>query len=239
MAILVGVDGTDSELYPTKKRDIKYDKDFANSFVKRICNAHPNSKYFRGPVAGGGGMPEAIWGGFTFIEKEYSRKPNESVLLTGYSRGAAATVGIAKKLKEKNIKVRALLMFDCVDRWIFGDAADIPNNVEYVCHVIRNPATLSRSTFGNDGMRFSPPTNYPKAVMFMCTHGAMGGVPWAVPAGKSINDFVDEGALEAAFSPSRTTALWNHRTNVTYAQDAAISRNVWQYVQPFLKKYGF
>jgi hypothetical protein len=149
------------------------------------------------------------------------------------------------------------MMFDCVDRHVAFDADVVPNNVENVCHVIRNPAGRSRLSFGNDGMRYTAPTNYIQPVMmFMCTHGGMGGTPWKVPAGKASTDFIDEGALEASVSapaPSwqitdllpgvRTAreiqAVREYRTNITYRQDAEVSANIWNHVQPFLRTHSF
>lgn len=239
MSILVGIDGTGEAIVPGADRDTAYDRAFANSFVRRICNANPTSRYFRGPVALGGGLVDAITAGALFVQQRRRITPNEPVVLTGYSRGAAGAVCVAKELKKSNIPVRALMLFDCVDRHGFTDAETIPNNVGFVCHVIRNPAARSRMTFGNDGMRYVPPTVYPQATMFMCTHGGMGGTPWTVPAGKTPNDFIDEGTLEALMSPTRMEPVWTYRTNVTYAQDERVSREIWQFVQPFLRTHGF
>ena len=52
MPVLVGIDGTDSRFSPGESRNKLYDKEFANSFVRQICNrGGPNTKYLRGPVA--------------------------------------------------------------------------------------------------------------------------------------------------------------------------------------------
>lgn len=239
MSILVGIDGTGEAVTPGGGRNTDYDTAFANSFVRRICKGNSNGQYFRGPLALGGGLEDAIAGGVSFIQIKHRQLPNEPILLTGYSRGAAGAVIIAKRLKALNISVRALMMFDCVDRYMFGDASVVPDNVGYVCHVIRNPAARSRLTFGNDGMRYNPPTVYPPATMFMCTHGGMGGTPWTIPAGKSPSDFIDEGTGEALFSPGRHGPVWTYHTNVTYAQDARVSSTIWAHVQPFLRTHGF
>ena len=240
MPILVGIDGTDDSWILNDKRNDRYDVDFEKSFVRKLCKGTGKRQYFRGPLADGGYLWQAINEGVTFIRNQKRIYPNETVLLTGYSRGALGAIVIAKKLKELNIKVRALMMFDCVDRHIAHDADVIPDNVEYVCHVIRNPKARSRATFGNDGMRFNPrTTNFPQATMFMCTHGGMGGVPWKVPPGGNPNDFIDEGTLEALASPVRSEPVWTSTTQVTYAEDAAVSEMVWQHVQPFLLKHGF
>ena len=242
MSILVGIDGTGSDINPGAGRDHDYDIAFANSFVKQMCDKHGVDKtlYKRGPVALGGGLNEAITAGVTFIQNKKAQLPNEPILLTGYSRGAAGAVMIAKRLKDLNIKVKALMMFDCVDRYMFGDAEVVPSNVENVCHVIRDPAARSRATFGNDGMKYIPPTIYEGPTMFMCTHGGMGGTPWdAKKDGKDPGDFIDEGFAEDFFSPARFGPVWLYHTNVTYAQDEAVSKRVWSFVQPFLQKHGY
>ena len=239
MPILVGIDGTGSECAPGTERDARYDTAFANSFVRRICRGKANARYIRGPVMLGGGVVEGISEALSFIETKHRQMPNEPILLTGYSRGAAEMVAVAQRLHYLKIKVKALMLFDCVDRSLDMNASVVPNNVENVRHVIRNPATRSRATFGNAGMRYSAPTKYPPTTMFMCTHGGMGGTPWALPKDKKSNDFINEGAAEAWFSPVRNGPVWTYRTNVTYAQDAAVSATIWAQVQPFLAAHGF
>lgn len=239
MPILVGIDGTGEAITPSAERDEAYDSAFSESFVKRICDGNANSRYYRGPVALGGGLVDAVNQGVAFIQQQRQQSPQETVLLTGYSRGAAGVVVIAERLKALDIPVRALMMFDCVDRHAVLDAEVIPNNVEYVHHVIRNPDGRSRASFGNDGMRFRPPTVYPAAYMYMCTHGGMGGTPWTLPEGASPDDFIDEGTLEALASPVRREPVWTYRTNITYAQDQAVSQIVWRDVQSFLTTHGF
>ena len=166
MPILAGIDGTGSDINPGAGRDQRYDAAFANSFVTKLCRNKNYAGYWRGPVALGGGLVPAINGAVEYIEHRKRNEPNEPVLLTGYSRGAAGVVVVAKKLQRKNIDVKAMLMFDCVDRHLFIDAEEIPNNVGFVMHVIRDPAGGSRGSFGNDGMRYNPPTVYPAAYKF-------------------------------------------------------------------------
>ena len=146
-------------------------------------------------------------------------------MLTGYSRGAAGVVSLAKKLKNDGIYVRAMLLFDCVDRHLFIDAAVIPNNVGYVMHVIRDPRSGSRESFSNDGMLYNPPTVYPNAYTFMCTHGGMGGTPWDA-TGHSPSEIIDEGGIDG-------------KTNITYGDDAKVSEQIWDFVQPFIQTHGF
>lgn len=226
MPILVGIDGTGSAFTPGEERDRDYDIAFANSFVSRLCKPPTrNKRYFRGPVALGGGLVAAITDGYNFITMRHRQDSGEPILLTGYSRGAAGVVSLAGRLKKANINVRAMLLFDCVDRHMFIDAEAIPNNVGYVMHVIRDPRSGSRESFSNDGLRYSAPTVYPAAYTFMCTHGGMGGTPWDA-TGHSANEIIDEGGVDGA-------------TNITYGDDARVSEQVWAFVQPFIRTHGF
>jgi hypothetical protein len=146
-------------------------------------------------------------------------------LLTGYSRGAAGVVALAARLQRQSLDVKAMLLFDCVDRHVGIDAAFIPNNVRHVLHVTRAPESGSRVSFGNAGRHYDPSTEYAEAI-FYCTHAAMGGMPYHAPAGESPNDIIMEGFPDG-------------KTNTTYAQDALGSDRVWYYVQPFVGKYDF
>lgn len=239
MPILVGIDGTGGGFAPGASRDRSYDLDFRDSFVRKICNRQPTARYFRGPVTLGGGLLEAVEGALAFVNERRRQAPDEPILLTGYSRGAAGVVVVAERLKSAGARVRALMLFDCVDRHLAFDAASIPNNVDHVMHVIRDPAARSRMSFGNDGLRYQSPTRYEPIKKYMCTHGGMGGTPWPVPRGSSSGEYINEGWDEALLSPTRHEPVWTYRTNVTYAQDRAVSATVWEDVQPFLKRHNF
>lgn len=232
MPILVGIDGTGSAVMPGRQRDIDYDRAFANSFVRTICNrASGQVLYRRGPVALGGGLSDAITAGVNHVVSSRRSNPGAPVLLTGYSRGAAGVVVVAKRLKSQNINVAAMLLFDCVDRHLFIDAEIIPDNVAHVFHVQRHPDAGSRESFGNDGMRYYPAkTKYEPIERFLCTHGGMGGCPWEIPPGGKGSDIIDEG-----FGAGSNDGP----TNVTYDQDARVSRDVWAACVPFMQRYGF
>lgn len=234
MAILVGIDGTGSAVVPGKSRDAKYDIAFAKSFVKTICNAGgSDALYERGPVALGGGLMNAISSGFNHVVNKRRISPSKPVLLTGYSRGAAGVVSLAKRLKDKNIPVQALLLFDCVDRHVGIDASVIPDNVQNVLHVVRDPDSSSRESFGNDGLTYYPAkTKYWSATKFMCTHGAMGGCPWEpdIKNGEKYSDFINEGFGAGSYDGA---------TKITFAMDKAASEKVWQFCQPFITTFKF
>jgi hypothetical protein len=240
MSILVGIDGTSGEFFPDSGHDQRYDDEFANSFVRKLCDETPGptKKYLRGPLALGRGQVQAADEGLNFILARRGADVNEPILLTGYSRGAATVIFIATRLQEEKIDVKAMLFFDCVDRFSVPnsrptlgneniDARRIPNNVGNVLHVMRPPESGSREQFKNSGRQSSPPTRY-KEAFFTCTHGAMGGTPWPVPAGQLPTDFIKEGFT-----------FFGGKTNVTYFQDAWMASRVWSYVGPFIREHGF
>ncbi|KXJ99552.1 MAG: hypothetical protein UZ17_ACD001002398 [Acidobacteria bacterium OLB17] len=226
MAIIVGIDGTGGGTIPGRARDARYDVAFQNSFVRRITRSGgPNSAYFRGPVTLGGGLMDAIDGAVRFIGERRKQGVQEPVLLTGYSRGAAGAVVVAKRLSRKNVEVQAMLLFDCVDRHLFIDAEVIPANVKDVLHIRRHPAAKSRESFGNDGTLVNRGTRYQEQ-FFVCTHGGVGGTPWIPERGQKGTDLIDEGF------PDGMTA-------VSFDQDARVSGQVWETVRPYLILNGF
>ncbi|CAN5282375.1 hypothetical protein BH10ACI1_BH10ACI1_21330 [soil metagenome] len=231
MPILVGIDGTGGGAIPGSARNARYDIDFANSFVSKLCKFKPNAQYNRGPVTLGGGLDLAIANGLRFIDERRAALGNdEPILLTGYSRGALGVMVIAQRLQRRQINVRASILFDCVDRHGDYDAEVVPNNVEHFFHVIRNPLANSRHSFGNDAMKYRPPTQYEGPYMFMCTHGGMGGTPWQRPANVPATTLIDEGASEAFF---------NETTAISYQQDEDVSKQVWNYSQIFMRTHRF
>lgn len=237
MAILVGIDGTGGGFSPTAARDRRYDADFVNSFVSRLCKGKANAQYNRGPVTLGGGLDVAISNGLNFITQKRRQGNNEPILLTGYSRGALGVLVIAQRLQRQNMNVAAALLFDCVDRHGDYEADTIPNNIAKVLHLRRGADSGSRESFGNAGTRYVAPTSYSERY-FRCTHGGMGGTPWQPEAGQSPNDLISEDASEAVYSFVHGNG-YNSGTNVTFAQDRQVSEQIWTFVQPFIQENGF
>jgi hypothetical protein len=223
MAILLGIDGTGAHA------DSEYRRDFAHSFVHRICSQSRSrlKRYDRGPDAGGGGLYGTANRGTLFIIQSNAAHPDEPVLLTGYSRGGAGVIQVAKWLGEIGIQVEAMILFDAVDRdRELSDCSRIPTNVAHVVHARRNiGVTYSRPSFGNCGLQFTyPPTHYVQR-LFSCTHGGVGGTPWT---GGRPSDLISE-----------SWELESDHTLVSYAQDQAVSPLVWLWVQPYLSRFGF
>lgn len=242
MPIIVGIDGSSGDLVTERSifginigegRNKQYDLDFGMSFVSRICKPEsPNKKYLRGPSQFGGGLMAAINQGTDFIINRM-KVAKQPVLLTGYSRGAAGAICIAKNLWERErITVKALLLFDCVDRHMFIDAAVIPDNVDRVHHVFRDPESNSRNSFNNDGKLFAGLAKKYTEKAYFCTHGGMGGVPWQPDEGQARNSYIDEG-LESSI------LTWSGRTNITYDQDERESKRIWSELKTFMFDQGF
>lgn len=238
MAIVYGIDGTGSEVLPGKTRDAAYDLAFQNSFVRRICQkGGADALYNRGPVALGGSLLDAINTGRRHVQDKLKLKPATPVLLTGYSRGAAGVVSLAADLNRAGIPVLALMLFDCVDRHLAIDAETIPGNVAFVRHVLRDPDTSSRESFGNDGRLYTKNKTQYEEKFYMCTHGGMGGTPWTMPKGAKETDLIDEG--KGVPFGGGITNLRDGITTVSYRQDAFVSKKVWSESLPFLGKHGF
>ena len=227
MKIVVGIDGTGSEFLPGSGRDASYDRAFANSFVTRLTRrAITGYAYWRGPVALGGGMVGAINGAYSFITGHARSNPGSDILLTGYSRGGAGVVSLANRLNSAGLTVKAMLLFDPVDRHLFIDAATIPSNVRNVLHLTRDPRAGSRESFDNDAMQYYPSSTTLSAFKYMCTHGGMGGTPWDTPSGKTDADKVVESFPDGD-------------TNVTYKQDRDVSAQIWRDIQGFCQTQGY
>lgn len=224
MPILVGIDGTGGGwFYNTRGRNTDYDRAFANSFVRRLCLGRNNATYIRGPITPGGGLPEGIGQGEAFIEAQRRQRPNEPILLTGFSRGGLGVLVIARNLQRRNIPVQAMLLFDAVDMHLGYSVDTVPTNVRNVYHVRRDPAAGSRDTWGNCGLNpNNPAVNY-REKFFRCTHGAVGGTPQTDP--NNPNGLVDE--------------FGSGGTNVTFRDNPIISQQVWMDVQPFIRTHGF
>lgn len=149
---IVIVDGTGTDVFVAPNND-QYRVDYANSHCSRIAREFPHTTYQRGPWLDGFNMGQTI-------EEAYIRSMGfigngacKGLCLIGHSRGGAAVIAVAHRLKEKGIDVGFLGLFDAVEmdcnfRW---DVDQVPDNVKSVYHVERQMATLSRHLWGNCG----------------------------------------------------------------------------------------
>jgi pimeloyl-ACP methyl ester carboxylesterase len=109
------------------------------------------------------------------------------VMLAGYSRGGCTAIIAARRLKDRGVGVHSLFLFDAVDMQTseMHLSQIISDNVRMVAHVrtarnlpfwIRNPVK-SRFYFYNTGRYLAGSGSY-DTKSFVCSHGAVGGVPW-------------------------------------------------------------
>lgn len=228
--IIFGIDGTDPAWTDNKERREVYDRNFSNSFVRRICH-RAGGMYERGPLLLGGTLLTAINTGIIKIQRLRRANRRRPVLLVGYSRGAAGVVVVAQQLKNASIPVKAMMLFDCVDRHMDIDSSVIPANVMNVRHARRDPDGSSRETMGVSGSKHVHPTKYMEE-FFMCTHAGMGGVPWRLAKGESETELIYE---KGTASPTG----YDGATRISYKQDSFVSDQVWQWAYPWLLKMGF
>lgn len=249
MAIVFGIDGTDTSFVKNERRDNKYFLAFRNSFVSRICRRSPLAKYEAGPLLLGGTLMDAVNRGIAFVRREVEKNPSRPVLLTGYSRGAAGVVAVAQRLRIYKIEVKAMMLFDSVDRHMVVNTAMIPDNVRSVRHARRDPLSSSRETMGQSSTHCNRSKTQYSERFFMCTHGGMGGVPWDPnPSPEKAHELIYESG---AASPKLKMAhgdggvslrpeMQDAWTTITYKQDAWVSEHqVWPWCEPWLLQQGF
>lgn len=215
--IVVAIDGTGVF------DDAQYRREMRHSFVSYISQNSPfrHVRYWRGPAVEGSDCPFLVSEAYTWVDM-LRTEDREGVLLAGYSRGAACVVAIAQRLQSDDVRVNAMMLFDCVDRAVGIDTARIPNNVDEVLHVRRSPLARSRESFSNSGTVSSAPTVYNEH-FFMGTHGAMGGVPWH----NYYEDlYIHEGGLDGA-------------TAITFRRDRACAREIWNFIRDDLRRMRF
>ena len=98
--------------------DAKYNADMTRGFCSHINNQIKNSVYFRGPNISGLTTWQIADCLFENIIIDVNRAPSAPIILVGHSRGGSACIYIARKLKNRGVKVRALILFDAVRRAI-------------------------------------------------------------------------------------------------------------------------
>ena len=125
------------------------DKEYRHSMAHGFCRHMEREfggQYFRGPNTldfGKSTLKLAAEVSERIFENMNSSPTRfrEPIFLAGHSRGGAAAIRVAGKLGDKGINVRALFLFDAVDRATdFTFSRNIPDNVEMTYHARRDPA---------------------------------------------------------------------------------------------------
>jgi hypothetical protein len=241
MDIFYGIDGTGPD------DNGEYKSAFATSHVRKFWqNWHsPAAGYIRGPSTFGTETGSRVSEGVRWTTQKYhefeklcaasdtygNTKPR--IFLSGYSRGGAAIISMAHKLKAKGIPVHAMLIFDAVDRSGLTDTDVIPDNVKMAFHALRDPAAGSRESFGNTGRKHKPGVAYEEK-FFFCTHGGVGGTPWTKNGDSGKIEEMSTGAKVGAFIvggiAGKMLADKHDFTNVTVAQDKQGSDASWAWM---------
>jgi len=221
--IYFGIDGTDND--DTKRPGASIGQfGNVNSHVKKICSlGFDRFKYIGGPTDGTLGLStdNLARTAIDWISQKKASHRDVNIFLGGFSRGAAAQIYVAHELKSQGISVKAMYLFDAVDRsWSIPSTKSkvIPSNVTNAFHAMRADTTGSRDkgflNFGNCGTTGTGGNLVIKT--FFSTHGGLGG--WRhgnEHLGKNGN-IKERYALNA--------------TNVTRLQELSVSMTVWDWM---------
>jgi|WetSurSiteA1Bulk_404760.scaffolds.fasta_scaffold00107_2 hypothetical protein len=118
----------------------KYFSDMSRGFCWKIHKQSSGSVYLRGPEKFGTETWEIGDNLYKIIMSDRERFANPPITLVGHSRGGAACIYVAHKLKTLKININAMLLFDAVDRALGFDADVIPSNVARCLHLMRDEA---------------------------------------------------------------------------------------------------
>ena len=219
--IFGGVDGTGVW------SDKEYEDTFAQSHVNALYQGWQEGpkEYRRGPVVLDNRLDistrEQANRIFDFVTAHWRNAGKKAVFLAGYSRGGAAVIETAMWLKQENIPVECLILFDPVDRTggvgLPWRDTPIVDTVKHLIYAQRDPTTKSRPNFGNCGTEIADrsKTKY-SYKMFYGTHAAIGGMPYTQP----VNGYIHE--------PARAPTL-DTKVRVIEDKRASISVKLWAF----------
>ncbi len=107
-----------------------YERDMQRGFCMQLKKQNGDRvEYLRGPTLQGletWMIGETI---LQFIKSDRAKYPKMRILLGGHSRGGAAAIYVARKLKEEKITVHGMVLFDAVRRAIQKTAAQYANQI--------------------------------------------------------------------------------------------------------------
>lgn len=209
--IFGGIDGTG--VWSDKDYQRTFEFSHVNSLYKG-WNDGPK-EYLRGPHATDWKIDSCTrlqaYRIYTFVTQCWQNQGKKAIFLAGYSRGGAAVIEVSKWLKNDNIPVECLILFDPVDRTgqvgLPWQDTPIVDTVRHVIYAQRDPSSKSRESFSNCGTKIQnrSKTKLSYNMISNTTHGGLGGVPWTEPKNGGL---IDEGGIDGL-------------TNVTVAQDIA------------------
>lgn len=262
MPILVGIDGTGGGFFPGDSFNNQYDVDFKKSFVRRICgDGSHNKAYFRGPVALGGGLPEAIEGGYNFIISKLQQaqfgviqKPQFFGGSNPFNQQLGGTRTIPNNFNTKNEKVlltgysrgglgvlviaeKLRLQNIPVAAMVLFDAVDrhlaydAPSIPENVAEVVHVMRHPSTDSRPSFG---NCGTEYNSQKTKYTERKFM-----CTHGGMGGTPWVQGRNNSNAFIDEGKPDPPDGVTKVTYGQDQLVSPQVWNFVLPFLQGHGF
>jgi pimeloyl-ACP methyl ester carboxylesterase len=135
-SMMLIVDGTG----PKKKGD--YDQEMGGGFCRRLEH-QCQGVYWQGPATLGLETPELAREVVAMVRQwRRIRRPDSPLFLAGHSRGGAAVLIAARQLKDEDIKVDAMFLFDAVRRVLNSttDVEVVPSNVKRCYHAMRDPS---------------------------------------------------------------------------------------------------
>jgi len=231
--LLIAIDGTqwtwNDNLYAVEMR-----RSFINQLVAEGTEAQ--KKYLRGPTISGIQDPIIVDYALNVIHM-WHRSGDERVVIAGYSRGGAVAIRIAQRLQRetwaRNVRVACMALFDAVDRDCTMDATQIPGNVMYAIHAMRDPSVRSRWYFGNCGQTIAYPGRLVRRY-FRATHGGLGGLPWAGDHPTAHHLVADAGVHRRWDTPHATVC---ELPTISNPEDVAGSAAVKKWVWSWLRKH--
>jgi hypothetical protein len=217
--IMITVDGTGPLLNSSYDAAMKY------SFCNQIkAQMHGAAHYYRGPAGVTVLTVGRTWAGLRDILKSGERQ----IFLSGYSRGGAAVVELAHYLRDMNMTVEAMFLFDPVRRdYCLPNAYTIPRNVGKCYKIMRsltgykgNVAAVlkwdkeiwgidpyQRGWMGNCATHLESNRTVLQQAVVDGSHGSAGGAPWP-------NHAPDRIATDTA-AKWMTAMMQMHGVNVT------------------------
>lgn len=125
------IDGTGPENWK------EYERDMSRGFCMTLKKQNADRvEYLRGPTTSG--LTTWMIGDamLAFIKADRAKYPGMRILLGGHSRGGAAAIYVARKLKEEKITVHGMVLFDAVRRAIQKSPAQIAGEIVTGSHGI-------------------------------------------------------------------------------------------------------
>lgn len=139
--MIIIIDGTGDEFIPFPGHTEEYRKNMGKSFCSRLADeVNKKGRYFRGPSATGVEV-DTIAG--KALEAARSAPAEQPLFLCGFSRGGLIAIDVARRLRSRPVK--ALFLFDAVDRAVGMTGDKVTDNVKTVYHAHRNPSFTRES----------------------------------------------------------------------------------------------